>query len=272
MAGIIDVHQHLLDTPGYADDLLRAMDACGIERAGLSALGEVFQGLFLADDAPSGCAGEADVTTAVQAHPDRFFGYVYVRPGFDGPEKVRRWAEEGFIGAKFHVPKEPYNHREYWPLYEACQDARLVCLFHTGIVSPPKPKPGAFISSANMQPVHLDPVANDFPDLAIILAHAGVCWVDEAVTMARIISNVYFDISGGVPGWRGGKTAAWWQEKLWWEGAKDKMLFGSDVGCDGLRAALDLQLTIVDEYLAWDEDARNRFLRGNAERLFFSDR
>lgn len=270
MSGTIDVHHHIVNEPGYVDTLLGVMDDLGIEKTGLIAMGQTGKYVFLTQGEPSGCADERDVARAVKAHPDRFFGYVYVRPGFDGPDKVKRWADEGFLGVKFHLAKDPYHSREYWPIYEACNDAGMVCLFHTGIFNPPRPMPGQFISSANLRPVFLEPVANDFPDLPIIMAHMGICWTDEALVVSRLLSNVYFDISGGMPGWRGGKSAEWWREKLWWEGASRKMLFGSDVHCGQVKAALELQLGIVDDYLGWDSPARDRFLSANARELFFN--
>ena len=87
-----------------------------------------------------------------------------------------------------------------------------------------------------------------------------------------VYPNVYFDISGGMPGWRGGKSAEWWREKLWWEDASRKILFGSDVHCRQLKASLDLQLAIIDDYLHWDAASRIRFLSANAQALFFDDR
>ncbi|MFH0965694.1 MAG: amidohydrolase family protein [Planctomycetota bacterium] len=271
MSGVVDIHHHIVSERGYVDLLLRKMDEAGVERAGLIGMGEVGRHVFVRDGAPTEAATEKDVARAVKAHPDRFFGYVFVRPGFDGPEKVRRWANEGFRGAKFHLPKEPYNHASYWGLYEAAQDAGLVCLFHTGVFKMGRPMPGEHVSSANCQPIHLDPVANDFPELEIVLAHMGVCWNDEAANLARLIPNVHLDISGALVGWRTGKDARWWKERLWWEGAEEKMLFGSDVHAEELAATLSSQLEVL-KMLGWEGEKREKFLRVNAMRLFFSER
>ena len=268
---IVDVHHHIVSEPHYLDALLRRMDQFDVERVGLIAMGEIGRYIFTTESDAGEPATEGDVAAALQAHPDRFFGYIFIRPGFDGPEKIRRWAAEGFRGVKLHLPKDPYNHPAYWPLYEAACDAGLPCLFHTGIFCPPRPMPGQFISSENMRPILLDPGANDFPDLAIILAHMGVCYNDEVAHLARLLPNVHFEISGSVTGWRVAKNPAWWQSRLWWPTAHKKILFASDVHYDDLEPTIADQLKVID-WLDWDSAKRSAFLRDNALRLFYGDK
>ena len=45
------------------------------------------------------------------------------------------------------------------------------------------------------QPVYLDDVAVDFPDLKIIVAHAGYPWVEETIMAGLYTGNVFADIS-----------------------------------------------------------------------------
>ena len=52
-------------------------------------------------------------------------------------------------------------------MYEKAQELGLPVMVHTG----PEPKP---LYSRHCQPVYVDDVAADFPDLTIILAHAGM--------------------------------------------------------------------------------------------------
>jgi len=90
---IIDVHHHLLNEDHYAEGLLRTMDACGIERVCLSALGRFGRRLFLKAQWNGKTAGNPEVLAAIRAHPDRFVGFGFVQLGVDGPDLVDRLAD-----------------------------------------------------------------------------------------------------------------------------------------------------------------------------------
>src|SRR5262245_39701313 len=159
---IIDVHHHLVSEPGYIDGLLRQMDALSIEWAGLMAMGPMFERLFVTTPETAGPLDEHDTLAAMRAHPDRFFGYVYLRLGCDGPDKVRHWREAGFAGVKLHIPREPYSHESFFPVYEAAEQLGMVCLFHTGLIGVPFPRTrGERISSEFTRPVHVEPVLHE---------------------------------------------------------------------------------------------------------------
>lgn len=262
---IIDVHHHLVCERGYVDELLRAMDACGIEKTGLIAMGPLFEKLFVTGET-CGPLYEADVLKVVQAHPDRFFGYVYARPGYDGPDKVREWGERGFRGVKLHIPKENYGHYDYLPIYEAALDLDMVCLFHTGLFYLPSMK-GERVSAERTRPVHVEAIVNELPDLKVILAHLGGVWAEEACGLARIYANVYVDLSGRLDGWRSAKPIAWFNEMLYWPGASDKVVFGSDVHARELAETLEHQVSIT-RAMGWDAVKERKFLYENAQRLF----
>jgi predicted TIM-barrel fold metal-dependent hydrolase len=48
-------------------------------------------------------------------------------------------------------------------------------------------------------PMLLDDVAADFPELNIIMAHPGWPWQDEQLAIATHKENVYVDLSGWSP-------------------------------------------------------------------------
>jgi predicted TIM-barrel fold metal-dependent hydrolase len=49
-------------------------------------------------------------------------------------------------------------------------------------------------------PIHLDDVAVDFPELAIVMAHGGRgFWYDACAFLATSHANVYIDVTGLVP-------------------------------------------------------------------------
>ena len=48
-------------------------------------------------------------------------------------------------------------------------------------------------------PMHLDDVAIDFPDMQIVMAHPSFPWQDEALSVATHKPNVWIDLQAGVP-------------------------------------------------------------------------
>src|SRR5207244_6516785 len=55
---------------------------------------------------------------------------------------------------------------------------------------------GGSVRLALSNPMLLDDVAIEFPDLTIILAHPSFPWQDEALAVATHKPNVYIDLSG----------------------------------------------------------------------------
>lgn len=215
---LIDAHAHLMAEPDYVDGLLRTMDREGIAQTCVSGLGELF-----------GMADNQAVLAALRAHPDRLIGAVYVRPGVDGPERIRWGVEHGFRMVKVTCPLAPYHDPSYEPLWEAALEHRLPVLFHTGIVTPLAQGRGRGVSSWNMQPMQVEPITREFPDLAVIVAHLGVNWNRDAAELARMRPNLYVDLTGEPGGWRERLKQRGLRHWLWWPGALDKVVFGTDV-------------------------------------------
>ena len=90
----------------------------------------------------------------------------------------------------------------------------MPCLFHTGIVRLPEPHPEEKISSFNMSCIHLEAIAQVFPNLKIIIAHLGVQDYLTALTLIRIFDNIYADLSGTTPGWRANIAIDDWKRLL----------------------------------------------------------
>ena len=72
-------------------------------------------------------------------------------------------------------------------------------------------------------PIYLDDVAADFPDMPIIMAHPSVPWQDEALSVATHKPNVYIDLSGWSPKYFEPKLVQYANTLL-----KHKVLFGTD--------------------------------------------
>jgi hypothetical protein len=262
-----DVHHHWVNEEGYIDRLLREMDRLGVERLGLIAMGDLVPDLFVLHGPVTGSVDNEDLADLVRRHPDRFWGWGFIRLGHCQPDIVDRLRDLGMAGLKFHVPDRPYSEGEYFPIYEKASAYGMPCLFHTGIFYPPSPMPGQGIRSENYRPIHLEPIAHEFPDLRMICAHLGVCWNDEAAAICRMCPHIYADLSGRVDGWRSSKPVDWWRQTLYWPDAHRKILFGSDVHSDEIGASLEDHRRILAD-LGWTSDQVRNVLSANARQLF----
>ena len=76
----------------------------------------------------------------------------------------------------------------------------MPALFHTGQTGIGAGLPGGYrIKLRYSDPMLLDDVAADFPELTIVMAHPAVPWVDAQIAIASHKSNVYIDLSGWSP-------------------------------------------------------------------------
>ncbi|KRA25454.1 4-hydroxyphenyl-beta-ketoacyl-CoA hydrolase [Microbacterium sp. Root61] len=131
------------------------------------------------------------------------FGSVDPLSGAAAPEQARRLVEEhGVRGFKFHPTVQGFDpsNEAYYPLYGAIQELGAVALFHTGQTGIGAGMPGGYGFRLGLSnPILLDPVAADFPDLQIIMAHPSVPWQDEALSVATHKHNTWIDLSGWSP-------------------------------------------------------------------------
>jgi predicted TIM-barrel fold metal-dependent hydrolase len=215
---IIDAHAHLFDTPYYLENLIRTLDECGIEKSCISGLGKLFM-----------CVDNKDIKEAIDKYPSKLIGAYFIRPGDHNPKDIKTAFEEGFKMIKVTLPRKPYNDPSYFPLWETAQELKMPILFHTGLVTTAKRAPEEKISSWFMHPMRLEPIANAFPDLNMIVAHLGVHWNEDAAELIRMKPNAYADLSGAPNGWRTRVDAIGIRQWLWWPGAFKKIVFGTDV-------------------------------------------
>jgi hypothetical protein len=60
--------------------------------------------------------------------------------------------------------------------------------------------------------------------------HMGAPWYEEASMMARMHANYYVDLTGAWwGGWRTNKAPEFYRQHFFWEGAWDKVVFGTDI-------------------------------------------
>jgi predicted TIM-barrel fold metal-dependent hydrolase len=170
-------------------------------------------------------------------------------------------ASMGIRGIKLHPPHQLFSPDDYRDgklpalaaLYEKAIEHRMPVMIHTGTSI----FPGARSRLGN--PMPLDDVAVDFPDLVLVLAHAGrPLWMEECFFLARRHPNLHLDVSGIPP-----KTLLEYFPRL--EAVSDKVLFGTDWPGPGVP---DPARNIADfRALAISGEAQRKILRENALRI-----
>jgi predicted TIM-barrel fold metal-dependent hydrolase len=170
-----------------------------------------------------------EVAAAAAEHPDVFIPFASIDParGRAGVRAATRLvAEHGIKGFKFHPTLQSFfpNDRAAYPLYEAIAEAGVPALFHSGQSGIGAGLPGgAGLRLKYSNPLALDDVAADFPDLQIIIAHPSFPWQDEALAVAVHKPNVWIDLSGWSPKYFPPQLVQYANTML-----KHKVLFGSD--------------------------------------------
>ena len=204
-----------------------------------------------------------EVAESAHEHADVAIPFASIDParGRMGVREARRLIEHfGVTGFKFHPIIQGFfpNDSDAYPLYEVIAEAGLPALFHTGqtgIGAGMHGGGGLRIKYAN--PIHLDDVAADFPDLQIVMAHPGVPWQDEQLSVALHKPNVWIDLSGWSPKYFEPKLVQYVNTLL-----KDRVLFGSD------NPVILPDRWIADfEKIAIKPDVRPLVMRENAVRL-----
>jgi predicted TIM-barrel fold metal-dependent hydrolase len=146
-----------------------------------------------------------EIAAVARENADVLIPFASIDPhrGKRGVDEARRLiAEHGVRGFKFHPNVQGFfpNDRMAYPLYEAIEEAGLPALFHTGQSGVGSGLPGGGgIRLKYSNPMHVDDVAVDFPQLTIVLAHPSFPWQDEAIAVAMHKPHVYIDLSGWSP-------------------------------------------------------------------------
>ena len=162
-------------------------------------------------------------------HDDICIPFASIDPhkGRLGAREARDLIENhGVRGFKFHHILQDIDPaaRVAWPIYEVIAEHRLPAIFHTGHSGIGSGmRGGGGIRLKYGQPMLVDDVAVDFPDMKIILAHPSWPWVDESLSMALHKENVFIDLSGWSPKYFQPQIIQYANTQL-----RGKMLFGSD--------------------------------------------
>ena len=170
-----------------------------------------------------------EVAEAAAKHSDILIPFASIDPakGKLGAREARDLVENhGIQGFKFHPTMQGFypNDRNAYTLYEAIADTGKPALFHTGQTGVGSGMPGGNgMRLKYSNPMYIDDVAVDFPDMPIILAHPSFPWQEEALSVATHKPNVYIDLSGWSPKYFPPILIRYANTML-----REKMLFGSD--------------------------------------------
>jgi predicted TIM-barrel fold metal-dependent hydrolase len=203
------------------------------------------------------------VAALAERHPTRFipFAGVDILRGAAGVRETREWiATRSFKGLSLRpfMIDLPPDDRRYYPFYELCVELDVPVSVH---------------ASANWttsrvsdlgHPRHFDRVACDFPELKLILSHAGYPWVLDACLLAWKHPNVYLELAAHRPKYFTAPGAGW--EPLLRFGQttiQDKILYGSGAFLIGRQVrelldefrALPLRPAVMEKWL-WRNAAR----------------
>jgi predicted TIM-barrel fold metal-dependent hydrolase len=170
-----------------------------------------------------------EVADAARENSDMMVAFASIDPhkGKMGVREARRLIADGVIrGFKFHPTLQGFfpNDRLAYPLYEVIAEHKLPAIFHSGHSGMgTSMRGGGGLRLKYSNPIHLDDVAVDFPDMTVIIAHPSWPWQDEALSVCLHKPNVYIDLSGWSPKYFPPQLVQYANTQL-----KTKMLFGSD--------------------------------------------
>lgn len=239
--------------------LLKFLDAQGIDRAVLVN--------YVAPDV-IGFTPEVNVFIGdyCRGHEDRLVPVGGVHPlltADPASELERIVTQHGIRVLKLHPPHQLFRMNAYRDggalpslasLYERAAKLRVPILVHTGTSVFPKAR------NKYGDPMDLDDVAVDFPDLKIVMAHGGrPLWMRTAFFLLRRHPNVYMDISGIPP-----KVLLRYFPKL--EEVAHKTMFGTDwpgPGVPGVKVNVE-----AFRALPITEASRTAILSGTAECVY----
>ncbi len=170
-----------------------------------------------------------EVAELAADHSDIMIPFASVDPlrGDEAVREARRMIDDyGIKGFKFHPQYQAFfaNDRAAYPVYEVIAEAQLPALFHTGHSGMGTGlRGGGGIRLKYGNPMDVDDVAVDFPDMPIILAHPSWPWQDEALSVCLHKPQVYIDLSGWSPKYFPPQLVHYANTQL-----RHKVLFGTD--------------------------------------------
>jgi len=176
---IVDCHNHVGVRVGQSqtgEQLITMMDRIGVEKAVIFPFIEQPDNDYIAEQ--------------VKKYPDRLIGFACVNPWNKGSlEEVKRsFSELNLKGLKLHPFLHGYgmdNLNLLSPFFKVCEKYGRPVLSH-----------GSGDNPFSM-PLQFEEIAKAYPDVTLIMAHAGFIWATEqARRVAKRCPNIYLDMTG----------------------------------------------------------------------------
>ena len=234
------------------EQLVAEMDAAGVQ------IGILTSGLRPPERLHrKGAYAAEDFIAVAEAHPGRFAVSVTVDKASRPTDNVRRIREladnEHVVMARVTPLVEQYdlNHRLYYPVYAACEEAGLPVSINIGI-------PGPKVRSHCQHPQLLEDVLIDFPGLTVIGAHMGHPY--EALVMQYMLKfeNLYVMNSAYLAKYMDEALVRFMDTSR----GRGRVWFASDHPVLPVRKALD-----AAKALPLSEEAMGEFLGASAARV-----
>lgn len=236
----------MIETYASPEAFIELMDDAGIDYT-----------VVLAELAPitSGIAANEDVEAFCEPSPRLIpFASIDINVSQNPAHELEGWVRDhGFKGLKLYPTYQHFypNDAKIYPIYAKAQELDIPVLMHIG---------SSIFTGSRLKygdPIYIDDVAVDFPNLKVVMAHSGrPFWYDKAFALARIHENVYMELSGLPP-----QNLLTYFPEL--ERIAHKVIYGSDWPAvptfkENIETIQGLDLT---------EDAKKMILGENAARM-----
>ncbi len=241
-----DRTEWMIQTYSSPEGFLGLMDEAGIDYA-----------VILAELAPitTGIADNAYVAEFCAKSP-RLIPFASVNPytSTHPAEELERLVRDlGFQGLKLYPTYQHYypNDAHIYPLYAKAQELGIPVSLHIG---------SSIFAGARIKygdPITMDDVAVDFPELVLLMCHSGrPFWYDKAFALARLHENLYMEVAGLPPQ----RLLDYFPEL---ERLAHKVIYGSDwPGVPTIKENIE-----AIKGLDMGEDAKAKILGENAAKL-----
>lgn len=182
-------YEELVERYGAPQQVLGHLDENGVDYAVvLAETSPISAGMATNERVMEFCAASERLIPFGSVNP-----YMDHRPGRIVRDLAERDDGRAIRGVKLY-PNYQYfypNDRKLYPVYAEAERLGLPVMFHTGT---------SVLRGSRLKysdPLYLDDVAVDFPDLTLIQCHGGrTFWFDRSFTLCRLHENVYIDLCG----------------------------------------------------------------------------
>lgn len=244
---IIDAHVHIGTTVNHfkaihvtAEDILREMDANGVDMAVLCPAGDEL--------AVHNRQGNERVAAAVRAHPDRFIGLGTANPWYAGAARAElehAVVDLGLSGFKFHSLIQGFHLNDpvlVYPLVEKALELDVPAYFHCG-------------TPIMAMPYKMQDLAQLYPGAKLIMGHRGWDYHFDVIYVEQNCPALWIETS---------KCEYVNLEHSYKMGNAHRLLFGSDYPISTMAS----ELSKVRRLVGLTGTEESAILGGNSQLLF----